>query len=88
MRRGRLGLLISLATLAGCQTVSDKAGAEALDACSSEAELEARIRCRDEIFAAADASERKRLEEVGHRILEQEQREALREAQGIPKDAR
>lgn len=87
MRQAALSLCVGFSALAGCQSVSDKAAAEALEACSNKPDLEARIRCRDEIFAAADASERKRLEDQRSRLLEQEQREALREAQGLPKRA-
>lgn len=88
MRCLGLSLLLCLGALAGCQTVSDKAAAEALELCSAEADIEARLKCRDEIFAAADAAERQRLEEQRANILAAEEREALREAQGLPKRPR
>ena len=89
MRRGLAGVagLVALTALTGCQTWQDKADAAALADCASIAEPEQRGTCQTEVLRAAGDAERRQLEEQREAALAREEREALRQAYGLPKRA-
>jgi hypothetical protein len=80
------GLVAALA-LAGCQTWVDRADAEMLAECAKIAEPEARDRCQTEVMTVAADAERAFQEKQREAAEAREQREALREAYGVPKRA-
>ena len=87
MRRGlaRVAGLVALTALTGCQTWQDKADAAALADCAKIAEPGKRGTCRTEVMTAAGDAERRQLEEQREAALAREEREALRQAYGLPK---
>ena len=88
-RAGNLaGALVAMMALAGCQTWVDKADAEMLAECARIAEPEARDRCQTEVMTAAADAERAFQEKQREAAEAREQREALREAYGVPKRAK
>lgn len=89
MRRGlaRVAGLVALTALTGCQTWQDKADAAALADCAKIAEPGKRGTCRTEVMTAAGDAERRQLEEQREAALAREEREALRQAYGLPKRA-
>jgi hypothetical protein len=89
MRRGLAGVagLVALTALTGCQTWQDKADAAALTDCAKIAEPEKRGTCQTEVMTAAGDAERRQLEEQREAALAREEREALRQAYGLPKRA-
>lgn len=80
--------LVAIMTLAGCQTWADKADAEMLAACADIADPLERERCQVEVMTAAGDAERTYQEKQREAALAREEREALREAYGVPKRAR
>lgn len=79
--------LIAIAALAGCQTWTDRADAEMLAECARIADPGARDRCQTEVMTAAADAERAFREKQREAAGVREQREALREAYGVPKRA-
>lgn len=77
--------LAVLTALTGCQTWQDKADAEALADCAKIAEPAKRETCQTEVMTAAGDAERRLLEQQREAALAREEREALREAYGLPK---
>jgi hypothetical protein len=78
------GLVAALA-LAGCQTWVDRADAEMLAECAKIADPDKRDRCQTEVMTAAADAERSFQEKQREAAEAREQREALREAYGVPK---
>lgn len=89
MRRGLAAVagLVALTALTGCQTWQDKADAAALADCAKIAEPGKRRTCRTEVMTAAGNAVRRQLEEQREAALAREEREALRQAYGLPKRA-
>jgi len=77
----------ALMALAGCQTWTDKADAKMLAKCARIADPAARDRCQTEVMTAAADAERTFQEKQREAAEAREQREALREAYGVPKRA-
>jgi len=73
------------AALAGCQTWQDKADAEALADCTKIAEPAKRETCLTEVMTAAGDAECRLPGQQHEPALAREEREALREAWGLPK---
>jgi hypothetical protein len=87
-RAGALaGALVAMMALAGCQTWVDKADAEMLAECARIADPDKRDRCQTEVMTAAADAERAFQEKQREAAEAREQREALREAYGVPKRA-
>ena len=79
--------LVAISALAGCQTWTDRADAEMLAKCARIADPGARNRCQTEVMTAAADAERAFQEKQREAAEAREQREALREAYGVPKRA-
>lgn len=79
--------LVAATALAGCQTWTDKADAAMLSECARIADPDARDRCQTEVMTAAADAERAFQEKQREAAEDREQREALREAYGVPKRA-
>jgi hypothetical protein len=82
-----LPALFAMTALAACQTWVDKADAEMLAECARIADPDKRDRCQTEVMTAAADAERAFQEKQREAAEAREQREALREAYGVPKRA-
>ena len=89
MRRAALAAagLVAHMALGACQTWQDKADAEMLAECTKVADPVARKRCQTEVMTAYGDAERAQKERYREAAKASEEREALREAYGLPEDA-
>lgn len=87
MRRGA-GLILALAGLAclgGCQTWQDQADTAALATCARIAGALERKTCQTEVMTAYGDAERQQVRKQAEAETAAENREALRQAYGLPK---
>lgn len=84
---GFMAALSLLACLGGCQTWQDKADTEALAACARIADAQARKTCQTEVMTAYGDAERQQVRKQAEAQSAAENREALRQAYGLPKRA-
>jgi hypothetical protein len=86
MRRAAalLAAAAALAAIGGCASWPDKADAEALSRCETEADPDKRRACRETVRAAAESESRARLEALEAEIRRAEEREKARAVYGRP----
>lgn len=86
MRRAGAALLVlaAMPVLAGCVSWPDRADAQALSRCETEADPDARRACRETVRAAAEAGSRERLQKLDAEISRAEEREKANAIYGRP----